>query len=151
MNLFSDRTGSMVLVEDFGLPIAMRLGRWGNAQTMKSIVTSFGSGLAANVQFNHTLYDTIYAYVFGDRLSDFRIGGMSFASLCNAGGVSGLEMVWKYYQANKISTAGVPVTVAIGTTISYEAYLLDFSFQSNDPVFSMAQWEMRMAFHPRKK
>ncbi len=90
-------------------------------------------------------------YVFGDRISQINIGGIAFAGDCEAGAPSGLELLWDYYQTNKISAKGTPVTVAVGTKMSFQGFLTSFTANVADPQFGLTQWGMGLHFHPPEK
>jgi hypothetical protein len=88
--------------------------------THKSIITEMSVNRAGNYQFLHSLQDLIYVYVFGERISDIRVSGISFASTCQsgtaAGGVTGIEHLLEYYEQSRISATGRPYQILIGTS-----------------------------------
>lgn len=148
MNIFSDRTGRMVLVPDAGFPLAINLQDWPGAPAVKSVVTNFGVAATGNFQFLHTLRNFVYVYVFGERISEITVGGIAMAADCLQEGPSGVELLWDYYQKNKISAKGTPVGIAIGTKMSFQGFLTGVSLNANDPQSGLSQWGMKFAFHP---
>jgi hypothetical protein len=151
MNVFSDRTGRAVLVQDVGFPFTITLDGWPGAAALKAIVTNFGVSASGNYQFLHTLRNFVYVYVFGERMSEISVGGLAMASDCRQGAPSGMENLWDYYQRKKISTNGTPVSIAIGTRMSFQGYLIGFNATANDPGSGLSQWGMKLAFHPPEK
>lgn len=148
MNIFSDRVGSAVLVPDVGFPFSIRLQDYGGPLAVKAVITNFGMSAAGNFQFLHTLRNFVYIYVFGERISEINVGGLAFPQLCNIEGPSGVELLWDYYQKKKVAANGTPVTVAIGTRMSFQGFLTGFTFGASDPNYGLAQWGMRFHFHP---
>lgn len=149
MNIFSDRTGRAVLVPDVGFPLAVALADWPGAAAMKAVVTSFGMSAAGNFQLMHTLRNFVYVYVFGERVSELTVGGLALAADCDrqeAG--SGVERLWEYYQKKKVSAAGLPVSVAVGSRMAFQGFLTGFQFQAADPAYGLAQWGLKFLFHP---
>lgn len=155
MNIFSNQPGVAVLVPDAGFPFGIELEGWKGAATFKAIITSFGLSAMGNFQFLHTLRNFVYVYVFGDRMSEITVQGLAMADSCNnepsssLGRIrgSGIELLWDYYQENKLSAKGTPVSIAIGTKMSFYGFLTGFNFNANDPLSGLSQWAMRFHFH----
>jgi hypothetical protein len=117
--IFLNQPGRAVALSDegdSGLPLRVDgiQGSWFGG--FKSILTEAGVSLDGNYQFAHTLNETVYAYVFGDRISQLRLSGLAFASGCDGGGQSGIELIMQWYEANKISARERPIQAQIGTS-----------------------------------
>ncbi len=118
--LFAGRPGTVVAIvdnADVGLPMRLDAiqGSW--FPGLRSILTEASFSLDANYQFMHTLREVIYSYVFGDRISQVRIGGLSFAGACDdSSGMSGIERILQLWDENKISSRSTPVRLQIGVS-----------------------------------
>lgn len=139
--LIVSQPGTVIAVADpTDTPLPLAVQGWGGAASMKSIITELNVGRQSGTQFVHSLKDSIYAYSFGERIGALRIAGLSFASLCGTDATSGVEAVLNYYNQYRASSAGAPVTVAIGTSAA--GRLRGFLTQLN---LSIARPEARLA------
>jgi hypothetical protein len=150
MNFFSERTGQVVLVPDVGFPLTVGLEAWPGGVPMKSVITSASISSQGNYQFMHTLRNLIYVYVFGEKIGEINIGGISFPGICGdpPGAKTGLEWVYKYYTKFRISQRGAPVALAIGVSLNFQAWLTGFRVETTDPQTGLAQFAMRFNFFP---
>ena len=57
------------------------------------VITGIGLDQQVNAQMTHMFGDTVYAYVFGDRISNLRLDGVGFAAPCDGSGRPGLSGV----------------------------------------------------------
>ena len=92
--VFGSNTGRVIAIEDKVAQGGISLGNitangepiyFGNFNT---IITRIGVAAAGNYQFLHTIGNDVYIYVFGDRMGDVTLHGLSFANGCPAGGGS---------------------------------------------------------------
>lgn len=148
MNIFSDRSGHVVLLPDAGLPFSMSLQYWTGASAMQSIMTSVSIASQGNFQFMHTLRNLIYVYVFGEKIGEIELGGLSFAGQCNQAGDTGIERLWKYYNRYRIAQRGAPITLAIGATLSFQGWLTGVKIGLADTQSGVAQFALRFNFFP---
>jgi hypothetical protein len=81
------------------------------------------------VQFLHTLGGDIYIYVFGDRMGTMSLEGLSAAYSCTDSGDTqhGIEKIYSWYQANKLSALSTPLTFVLGASTTLTAFLGAFS------------------------
>lgn len=118
--LFQGKPGEVIALNnasgDLGLPLTIDgiAGSWFPQFT--SILTDISVVLDSNYQTTHTCKDVIDIYVFGDRVSQMRIGGLAFAGRCDGGTASGLELILEWYRTNRIAVRESPIQVQIGTT-----------------------------------
>lgn len=103
-----------------------------------AIITNGGIVEHGNYQFMHTVSETIYAYVFGDRIGELRVGGVCFASTCGSE-VSGIQRIVKAYRRNRIGKAGSEVQVSFGE-IDFKAFLTSMSLEIADAELNIGQW-----------
>lgn len=149
MNFFSNRTGRMVLVPDVGFPLTVGLEGWPGGVPMKSVITSASIASQGSFQFMQSLRNLIYVYVFGEKIGEIEIGGISFAGECSdRPSPTGLENVWRYYLQHRISNRGSPISVAIGVELSFRGWLTAFRVGVTDPNSGLSQFSMRFNFFP---
>ena len=122
---------------------ATTLGQ-GNA---KAIVTQAAIGNAGNLQFLHTLNQTIYVYVFGDRIGDLRVSGLAFAEPCRTSG-TGMQLIYKAYKDNRVAKKGGPVLVHFGDDLPLRAFLVGMSLEVADPETNLGQWSFLFKTFP---
>lgn len=112
----------------------------------RAIITQSGIVENGNYQFLHTLNETIYAYVFGDRIGELRIGGICFAHPCE-GYASGMKQIIDNYRSKRISQAPGPVQVSFGET-DYKGFLVGTSIDITDAERNLGQWAFRFNTFP---
>lgn len=106
------------------------------------IVTQVGVEMAGNFQFVHCINDQIFVYVFGDRISELTVSGVTFSHPCV--GEPGSDLVFEDYDKYKISKTGQPAVVAIGAA-RFQSFLTGMSFSLTDPELQLGQFSYR--FH----
>ncbi len=145
-SLFMNRPGQAIALDnpdgDLGLPLTIDgiQGSW--FPQFKSILTELGFALNGNYQFAHTCKDVIYVYVFGRRISQMRVSGLSFADGCPGGGSSGIEQVIGFYNDNNIAVRDTPIQIQIGTTGAgrFRGYMTDLRADIIKPEARISQF-----------
>lgn len=150
MDVFSSQPGSVVAVPGDGVPMSLFLQNWSGYLPLKSIITGFEVQTQAGVQFMHSLRDFVYVYVFGERIASCTISGLSFAHSCDRvderaprlGGAPGaadflpsfhgLEYALNYYNTNRVSTTGAPLTIVLGLNTVLFGFLIGASVGAQD-------------------
>ncbi len=117
-----------------------------SAPDTRAIVTQVGIVENGNFQFLHTLNETIYAYVFGDRIGELRVSGICFAHSCDDR-PSGMKQIVDNYRAKRLSKSGGPVQVSIGD-INYKAALVGMNLDVLDAETSLGQWTFSFKTFP---
>lgn len=123
-----------------------------------AILTQVAVAEQGNYQFLHTLGDTIYVYVFGDRIGEIRLSGLCFANACRQGsgalpGASadgGINTILKTYRANKLATRSNPVQINIGPAAGdvYRGFLTGMTMEILDAEHQIGQWAFRFNTFP---
>lgn len=116
------------------------------APTTRAIVTQGGIVENGNFQFLHTLNETIYAYVFGDRIGELRVAGVAFAHPCDEQ-PSGMKQIIDNYRAKRIAQTGGPVQVSFGE-VDYKGFLVGMTIDVTDPEYNLGQWALRFNTFP---
>ncbi len=109
----------------------------------RSIITQVGLVQNGNFQFLHTINNQIFVYVFGDKMSELRISGLSFAQECDSGS-NGADDIFEQYAQNRIAQKAQPLTLTVGRT-PFTGFLTGSSFNVADPELLLGQWSYQ--FH----
>lgn len=154
MHLFESNTGRVValtdpaahgLIEVVGLPNEPI-----SLTTCRSIITRMTCSQQVNLQFLHTLGRQVYVYVFGDRIGQIMLSGLTFA---NDGRrpeqtTHGLVRIMNWYHQHKASRRAEPVTVVLGASERVDGFVTGFSCDVLDPLSSIVQWNLTLASIP---
>ena len=151
--LFQSRPGHAIALADdgdAGLPLRVDniSGSWFGG--FKSILTECTISLDGNFQFAHTLGEVIYAYAFGDRISQVRLSGLSFADSCEGGGVSGIELIMGWYEKNRLSVRDSIIQVQVGASSAgrLRGYLTSLRVDLTRPEARISQFGMVLHVFP---
>lgn len=157
MDIFSTQPGAAVAVAGPGIPVGMYLQNWGGYLGFKSIITGFDVQPSGNANFMQSLRDFIYAYVFGERMAPVNIRGISLAHICERlderiafpDGTSqflpayhGFEYVMAYYNLNRITSTGTPITIVLGLNTVLFGFLMGTQISLADPENQIAQFNL---------
>ena len=61
---------------------------------------------AVDIQFQTSLKEAVYAYVFGDKMGNVTLSGIAFAGRCNNEEASGLKDLFDYYKFGPEAMSG---------------------------------------------
>lgn len=100
-------------------------------EPIAAIITAPSVDQRVNVQFQTSLRESVYVYVFGDQMGNVGIAGIAFAGLCEGEG-SGMEDVFNYYRDYRASQRKEPISVTFGKE-SISGFLISSSMTSRDP------------------
>lgn len=157
VDIFSAQPGSVTAIDSAGLPpLTLFLEGWGGGPAFNSIITGLSIQQQAGVQFVHTLREFIYVYVFGERIGDITVSGLSFARGCTgaAGALNlqyhGLEWVNAFYLTNRATVRASPLVFVLGLASPFVGFLVGCNLQVNDPERGLGQWTLRFATVPQK-
>ena len=159
---FAGEVGRVVAMQDPGMPVSVRAlsvdgGAFGFAQ-FRAIVNRIMVSRQGNFQFMHTLGNGIYIYTFGDRIGQMVISGLAMQGYCNSlgqlgialgsGGMTGIERVMAYYNANRIAARDSPITVTIGTSTTLVGYLGALQVDSGNPELGLYSFNLPLILLP---
>jgi hypothetical protein len=111
-----------------------------------SLCTQAGVNADGNFQFVHTINDTIFVYVFGDRIAELIVSGTSFAEPCNTA-QSGIEEIFGLYTRDRIAVRAKPLVVSLGS-VSFTAFLTGINAGISDPETLLGQFSFRFHCFP---
>ncbi len=117
------------------------------APNTRAIITQSGIIENGNFQFLHTLNETIYAYVFGDRIGELRVSGLCFAHPCDERQYSGMKQIIDNYRAKRIAKSGGPVQVSFGE-VDYKGFLIGMNLDVADAETNLGQWTFSFRTFP---
>ena len=152
---FSHRRGSVVRVtsqfhNDGGL-LPFRIASDDldlDSPLTRAIITQAAIAEHGNYQFLHTLNETIFAYVFGDRTGDLRLSGVCFLDTCpEFEGEDGAQQIIENYRQFRISNAGSPIRMSLGI-FDYRAFLTDMRLEIADAEHNIGQWTYNFKSFP---
>lgn len=133
---------------------------WGNRQ--RAILTQAAVVQNGNFQFLHTINDQIFVYVFGDRISEVQISGISFGTYSGDGATlsdsdsaencepnePGTKDVFPFYRNKRIAAKAEPLLIRIGKKGVFRAFLTGMNFEVTDPESMLGQFSFRFHSFP---
>jgi hypothetical protein len=150
MDIFKSQPGKVAAIDSPGVPMSLFIEGWGGFFGFKSIITEFKVQAQGGVQFMHTLRDFIYVYVFGERISQMSISGISFFYDCGGGTCHGLEYVNQYYLANRVSERATPITTVLGCGTPFFGFLVGMTIDLNNPADLIGQFALDLRVIPEQ-
>lgn len=148
--LFRSKPGSVVMLVDPARQCSTRLLGLDPDITFgseRSIITRLTISQQVNIQFLHTLGSLVYVYVFGDRMGQVTLSGLSFACDCPSGVDLGAERMLLWYKEHRASRRRTPIRVTIGRVV-IEGFVTGFTEDVVDPSVSLVQWGVTMQALP---
>lgn len=110
-----------------------------------SICTQAGINAGGNFQFLHTINDSIYVYIFGDRIAEIMLAGAVFGEYCE--GSFGLTEIFSLYTRDRIAARGGPLVVTLGTR-AFNAFLTGISTEITDAETQIGQFSFKFHCFP---
>lgn len=104
------------------------------------VITRMQLSQDTNHQFLHAFNNTVYVYVFGDRIGALQIGGVC-ATPCNE--TPALPHLMRFYRERKLSKRPMPLVVTVGM-VPFRAFLAHLSVDASDPVTGVVAFNMRL-------
>lgn len=148
--VFQTKPGQVVQLEDPALACTTNFLSVDPAvsfETERSIITRLTVSQQVNVQFLHSLGSLVHIYVFGDRMGQVGLSGLSFACECPDGNDLGSERMLLWYKRNRASRRQEPVRVTVGSTV-IEGFVVGFNEDVVDPSIKLVQWGVQLASLP---
>lgn len=155
--VFGGKVGSVVMLEDPAAQCATQMlnvrkldggGQDITFESERSIITRVTVAQQVNAQFLHTLGAQVYVYVFGDRIGQMTLSGLSFLCGCGAGGPDvGAERMLLWYKANRLSKRRQAVRVSIGKQ-AIDGFVVNLNLDVVEPSMSLVQWGVTLTTLP---
>jgi len=150
MDILNAQRGRVVAIDNPGIPMSLFIEGWGGFFGFKSIITQFTVVQQGGVQFMHTLRDFIYIYVFGERIGQMSINGLSFFTSCESSPCHGLEYVNQYYLENRVSESATPLTVVLGCGTPFFGFLVGMTMDLSNPEDIIGQFKLDLRVIPEQ-
>jgi hypothetical protein len=98
-------------------------------------------------QFQLSMQDSVYIYVFGDGMGKIVLNGLAFAGTCE--GAEGLSQVMLIYNQSRVTKLEKPVVVLVGNQ-RVEGFLTQFNVNmqgASDNPATLGLYKFRMIIH----
>jgi len=119
-------------------------------QEHRSIVTRLNGQPKVNFQLMHTVGNTVYANIFGDRSSPLTISGLSAARGCDNNTQHGIELALQWYSDFRASNYQRLIRIMIGQH-GFDALLVGFPFDIADAESGVVNWTAELISIPEKR
>jgi len=103
-----------------------------------NIITQVSVIQNGNFQTLHTINSDIFVYVFGDRITEIVVGGISFGHHCDTGR-NGADTIFAQYGTHRIAARARLHTVIVGST-PFAGFLTGSSFKLDNPETILGNW-----------
>lgn len=146
-NVFECRRGILVVLEGCnGVPAKLILDGF---EPTAAIITAPRIEQAVDIQFQTSLKEAVYAYVFGDKMGRTGLSGIAFAGRCNNEEASGLKDIFDYYKDYRASKRKEVVTVTFGPE-ALSGFLTAMQLNPRDPRDMTMDFELGINTLPKK-
>lgn len=160
MQIFSSNPGTVGVIVSTSTavsPFVMKVDEADlSGDMIRGIVSSMSVSQDISVQFMHSLRDTIYINVFGNKIGQMTLSGIIFLSdVCENGEKKDpdgapFEKFYNYYTNNNAVARAKALDIQIGAKVAFKAFLLGFNFQVSDAQTSLGQFTMTLAIVPKR-
>lgn len=156
MVIFEGTPGRVIRMTDPALPATLKpiasLNPSISFAQERSIINRITIAQQTNHQFLHTLGNDIFIYVFGDRMGQITLSGVSAsteAPNCNSVDEYGLEKMLRWYKDNKLSSRPAPVRIVVGS-VTLTGFVTGMSNDLADPKTWLVNFAITIALVPEK-
>lgn len=132
--IFGSQVGRPVVIADPGaMPatFSCSMGYWPGWLATNCVISGITGRTSGNYQFLLTLRNFTYVYVFGEKMGDFTVTGISCPGSCWGGNIDGMTYALAYYNSRAISITGTPVAMTMAGFGTY-AFLVGGEFAYTD-------------------
>jgi hypothetical protein len=111
-DIFQCQRGKVVVLKGCdGMPVKLILEDF---KPQAAIIIAPRIQQAVDVQFQTSLKEAVYAYVFGDKMGQTDLSGIAFAGRCGNDDAKGLKDLFDYYKEYRASKRKDTITVTFG-------------------------------------
>lgn len=119
-------------------------------QVQRSIITRITMAHQCNFQFLHSIGNDIYIYVFGDRIGQITVSGLSMTQECDSRDTEhGFEKIMRWYGENRVAARKTPIKLTIGST-PIEGFVVGLTGDLVDPSTRVIQYGLTLMVLPEK-
>jgi hypothetical protein len=141
----------MLTSDDDAESLGLVVGDFKRQLGAKGILTGVSGGAQSGFQVMHSLRQYIHIYTFGERVGELTVSGLAFMRDCTTDAGGGMARLYDWYELNRISHTGSPVTITLTRGVALKAFLVGFRYQMEDPGISLMQFSMQFIHPPRIK
>lgn len=113
-----------------------------NGTDSRVLITQVSRNEAGSYQLQHTFGNTIYGYIFGDRVGELKLSGVCFTGGCTEN-ASGIDQVHDTYEKNRIAVRNRPMIITFSRSFALIGLLTGLSMDMVDPETQLMQWSYR--------
>lgn len=145
--------GRAVAVCDWNPLVKVRLTDWTDGfKPLSAIMQRIAPQEQTNHQFLHTLGDDIYLYVFGDRIGQLGLSGLTVNDNCtNPSQEAGISKVIRWYREHRVTVRREPLEVTYQPGVNLKGFLVDFRGDVVDPCQRLYQFYLTLALIPERR
>ncbi len=158
-DIFSSQPGRLIAFPThYKPPVLFTLEDAPSDVVFKALITGVTIQSQISVQFQHSLDWGIFVSLFGRRVTDVTVTGLTFGLNCLGGdddegdemldGTHGAQYVQDYYDNFEANARETPVTMVIGTDTAWECYLISLAQALNDPDAGVGRFAMKLVALP---
>jgi hypothetical protein len=146
-DLLACRRGTVITIEGCeGIPGTLSVdGFEGKA----AIIVAPAVNQKVNAQFQTSLKESVYVYVFGDQMGNIALSGLAFASRCEDD-ENGIKELFEYYDEYRAAVRKEVVTVTIADK-AFSGFLISMDVRPQDPEHMISAFNLAIAVLPEKK
>jgi hypothetical protein len=150
-DLIACKRGAVVIMQGCdGIPGKVALDGF---EPMAAIIEKPTMEQSVNVQFQTSLAEATYVYVFGDKMGSIMIEGVAFAGRCDGGEVNfeqnGIKDVVDFYNERRASQDSRVLTVTYGPE-QLSGFLTGMMLTPRDPLYMLTDFRMVINALPKK-
>lgn len=118
----------------------------------RTIITRVGISMSGNFQTAHMFGNDVYVYVFGDRMGQAVIHGISFSQGCETGSnqqaETGFELLYKWYLDNRIAKKKSLCSITIGTQQNFRGFVVKLDGDAQDAIHRTVHYQLTLVLLP---
>lgn len=142
MDIFGSREGKVVVLRN----------RSGGSRALLSlnglqdvVVQRIGVARQVNAQFSPSLSDAVYLFVFGDKVGQAEVSGITFLQTCSGSAATGFSEVYDWYSQNKVSEAQAQAAFSVAGKV-LRGYVLSLQLAGeHGDLAGLGKFTIRMA------
>ena len=143
--------GRAVAVNKWNPTVKIDFSEWGWFEGLSALITKVSTQEHGNYQFLHTLGDHIYLYVFGDRIGQLGISGVTFNDNCKDPlQEDGISKVIGWYRKHRVAVRKEPLIFTFQPGQVLKGYLVDMRGDTMDVCQRMHQFYLTLALIPER-
>jgi len=121
---------------------------WDQSLSAMVAITAITEQRRVNAQIVHYFGNSVYADVFGDRISQLSLSGVAMAAPCGASLTeSGIYAIRNWYESNRLSVRSHPIRITLCAQ-PLHAYLLEMELSTADVEAHVQRFRLALVVPP---